>query len=98
MLVNDKAHEVVLLKDTKLDFGGFAKVLTAYDTAQTLAHLGTSVLIDAGGDIVTVGNDSATLTKPWQIALPSANDVTLSMDEGVFINKQTMNQLLINGS
>lgn len=96
MLVNDKAHEVVLLKDTKLDFGGFAKVLTAYDTAQTLAHLGTSVLIDAGGDIVTVGNDSATLTKPWQIALPSANDVTLSMDEGVFINKQTMNQLLIN--
>lgn len=92
ILVNDKTHEVVLLKDIKLDFGGFAKVLTAYHTAQTLAHLGTSVLIDAGGDIVTTGNDFATPTEPWQIALPSANDIKLPMDDGIFHNKRTISQ------
>ena len=92
ILVNDKTHEVVLLKDIKLDFRGFAKVLTAYHTAQTLAHLGTSVLIDAGGDIVTTGNDFATPTEPWQIALPSANDIKLPMDDGIFHNKRTISQ------
>lgn len=93
ILLDDATYEVVLLTDTKLDFGGFAKVLTAYYTAQSLANLGTSVLIDAGGDIVTMGNDLAILTEPWQVALPSANDINLPIDDVIPLNKRTMTKL-----
>lgn len=100
IVLNESNHEVTLLKATKLDFGGFAKVLTAYHTAQMLANLGTSVLVDTGGDIVTVGahhlgldNAIDVATEPWQVALPSAHEIKLPINEGSLPTRRRMHQL-----
>lgn len=79
-------HQVSLPPDMGLDFGGFAKGLTAWDGATDFAKNGSvPVLIDAGGDIVTHGAktgepDKATTWQNWQVELPSVADIALPIE------------------
>ena len=76
-------RQVSLPDSVKLDFGGFAKGLTADIVAERLSEMGTNVLIDAGGDIV-IRSYQGEISKlddatQWQVALPAVTDIGLPL-------------------
>ncbi len=76
-------RQVSLPDSVKLDFGGFAKGLTADVVAERLSEMGTNVLIDAGGDIV-IRSYQGEISKlddatQWQVALPAVTDIGLPL-------------------
>ena len=76
-------RQVSLPDSVKLDFGGFAKGLTADVIAERLSEMGTNVLIDAGGDIV-IRSYQGEISKlddatQWQVALPAVTDIGLPL-------------------
>ena len=76
-------RQVSLPDSVKLDFGGFAKGLTADIVADRLSEMGANVLIDAGGDIVirSYQGEISKLddTTQWQVALPAVTDIGLPL-------------------
>lgn len=76
-------RQVSLPDSVKLDFGGFAKGLTADIVADRLSEMGANVLIDAGGDIV-IRSYQGEISKlddatQWQVALPTVTDIGLPL-------------------
>lgn len=76
-------RQVSLPDSVKLDFGGFAKGLTADIVADRLSEMGANVLIDAGGDIV-IRSYQGEISKlddatQWQVALPAVTDMGLPL-------------------
>ena len=76
-------RQVSLPDSVKLDFGGFAKGLTADIVADRLSEMGANVLIDAGGDIV-IRSYQGEISKlddatQWQVALPAVTDIGLPL-------------------
>lgn len=76
-------RQVSLPDSVKLDFGGFAKGLTADVVADRLSEMGANVLIDAGGDIV-IRSYQGEISKlddatQWQVALPAVTDIGLPL-------------------
>ncbi len=68
IILNPTDKIVSLPDNVNLDLGGFAKLLTAIDVAQRFYEkTGESILLDAGGDIVTQGRPK----NSWIVALPN---------------------------
>lgn len=77
-------RHITLHGDVMLDLGGFAKGLTAQKVAQAVSQVGAALLIDAGGDIVTIGKTCQSIKGEltnWQIELPAAIDIDLPKAE-----------------
>lgn len=94
-----KIKQITLPNDISLDFGGFAKGLTAWQSAKNFAqHSSVPVLIDAGGDIVTQGHDGLNDWQHWQnwrIDLPSVADMALPIEHltAVTVNQATYQEM-----
>lgn len=75
--------KTVTLPDTiSLDMGGFAKGLTALACTELLGEIPCCALIDAGGDIVTVGvPDMPTVPhNAWRVELPNVAKMALPLE------------------
>lgn len=86
IMLEPNTKRITLPEDMGLDFGGFAKGLTAWQCAKGVAENSSiPVLIDAGGDIVTQGVKKAGLSglnglnawQPWLVELPRLADMAL---------------------
>lgn len=68
IIINHAAQSIQLPDGVKLDLGGFAKLICATKAVmQFYERTGKSVLLDAGGDVVTQGD----LATAWLVHLPT---------------------------